>query len=569
MSAKLLFYGIILSTLYFKYMQYAEAQTTDPSEDAPFYDVLFVLGNEIILQSLYDFHIFFLFIFITVSALGAIKSNLIDPLGHLDNWNDGDPCISNWTGVICHNSTLDDEYLHVLELQLLRMNLSGTLSPELGALSRMEILDFMWNNISGSIPTEVGNITSLRLLLLNGNRLSGSLPETIGHLLNLDRIQIDQNFISGEIPRSFANLNKTKHFHMNNNSISGQIPAELAILPNLVHFLLDNNNLTGHLPPEFSRLPNLLILQLDNNNFNGTSIPASYTNMSKLLKLSLRNCSLQGPVPDFSTIPRLGYLDLSWNNLNGTIPTNRLSGNITTIDLSYNHLSGSIPSSFSGLPNLQRLLLENNSLSGSVPSTIWQNINLTGNRSLILDFQFNNLTNISDTLRPPANVTILLHGNPVCNENQLQIGRFCQLQSIPINESSIVALSCNSCPEDYEYNPSARHPCFCAIPLHVEYRLKSPGFSNFQPYYVDFEDYLTNGLVLSIYQLHIDSVVREEGPRFRMQLTLFPDSISIFNISEVLRIRSMFTGWLIPDSDLFGPYELLNFNMGYYGSGIS
>ncbi|KAG6531071.1 hypothetical protein ZIOFF_004841 [Zingiber officinale] len=536
MSAKLLFYGIILSTLYFKYMLYAEAQTTDPSE---------------------------------VSALGAIKSNLIDPLGHLDNWNDGDPCISNWTGVICHNSTLDNEYLHVLELQLLRMNLSGTLSPELGALSRMEILDFMWNNISGSIPTEVGNITSLRLLLLNGNKLSGSLPETIGYLPNLDRIQIDQNFISGEIPRSFANLNKTKHFHMNNNSISGQIPAELAILPNLVHFLLDNNNLTGHLPPEFSRLPNLLILQLDNNNFNGTSIPASYTNMSKLLKLSLRNCSLQGPIPDFSTIPGLGYLDLSWNKLNGTIPTNRLSGNITTIDLSHNHLSGSIPLNFSGLPNLQRLLLENNSLSGSVPSTIWRNINLTGNRSLILDFQFNNLTNISDTLRPPANVTILLHGNPVCNENQLQIGQFCQLQSIPFNESSTVALSCNSCPENYEYNPSADIPCFCAIPFHVEYRLKSPGFSNFQPYYVDFEVYLTNGLVLSINQLHIDSVVREEGPRFRMQLTLFPDRITIFNTSEVLRIRSMFTGWLIPDSDIFGPYELLNFNMGYYGYGIS
>lgn len=85
--------------------------------------MLFVLGNEIILQSLYDFHIFFLFIFITVSALGAIKSNLIDPLGHLDNWNDGDPCISNWTGVICHNSTLDDEYLHVLELYDCRFSL--------------------------------------------------------------------------------------------------------------------------------------------------------------------------------------------------------------------------------------------------------------------------------------------------------------------------------------------------------------------------------------------------------------------------------------------------------------
>ncbi|KAJ0978507.1 hypothetical protein J5N97_013981 [Dioscorea zingiberensis] len=31
----------------------------------------------------------------------------------------------------------------------------------------------------------------------------------------------------------------------------------------------------------------------------------------------------------------------------------------------------------------------------------------------------------------------------------------------------------------------------------------------------------------------------------------------------------MFTGWLIPDSDLFGPYELLNFTLGYYANVIS
>ncbi|KAM4083634.1 hypothetical protein ACJW30_08G073700 [Castanea mollissima] len=92
---------------------------------------------------------------------------------------------------------------------------------------------------------------------------------------------------------------------MNNNSISGQIPPELSRLPMLVHFLLDNNNLSGFLPPQFSELPNLLIIQLDNNNFDGTTIPASYGNMSKLLKLSLGNCSLQGPVPDLSRIPQL------------------------------------------------------------------------------------------------------------------------------------------------------------------------------------------------------------------------------------------------------------------------
>ncbi|KAG8074503.1 hypothetical protein GUJ93_ZPchr0006g43140 [Zizania palustris] len=243
-----------------------------------------------------------------VEALKAIKGSLIDPQGRLKSWNLGDPCMGKWSHVLCHNATANDGYFHVQELQLLQLNLSGTLSPEIGRLSHMQIMDFMWNSINGSIPKEVGNITSLKLLLLNGNQLSGSLPEEIGFLPNLDRIQIDQNNISGPIPKSFAYLNKTKHFHMNNNSLSGQIPPELSRLPSLVHLLLDNNNLSGYLPPELSKLPKLLIIQLDNNNFSGSSIPSSYGNITTLLKLSLRNCSLEGPVPDVSGIPQLGYL---------------------------------------------------------------------------------------------------------------------------------------------------------------------------------------------------------------------------------------------------------------------
>ncbi|XP_072958664.1 probable LRR receptor-like serine/threonine-protein kinase At1g06840 [Typha angustifolia] len=530
----------VLAVLSSYHLQLTRAQITDPSE---------------------------------VSALKAIGSSLVDPLRKLKNWESGDPCMTNWTGVLCYNSTLNDGYLHVQELQLIRMNLSGNLAPELGNLSYMKILDVMWNSINGSIPKEIGKITSLELLLVNGNKLSGSLPEEIGYLPNLNRIQIDQNKISGPIPKSFAFLNKTKHFHMNNNSLSGQIPPELSRLPALLHLLLDNNNLSGYLPSELSKLPNLLILQLDGNNFSGSSIPSSYSNMTKLLKLSLRNCSLQGTVPDLSGIPQLGYLDLSWNQLTGSIPSNKLSNNITTIDLSNNFLNGSIPSNFSGLPKLQRLSLGNNKLNGSVPSNVWQNIEFTGNRSLILDFQNNSLSDLSSSLNPPANVTIMLYGNPVCaNANQLNIVFYCQPESIQlIGGSASSKTSCQACPNDldYEYNPSSPLVCFCAVPLGVGYRLKSPGFTDFRPYYYDFEEYLTDGLTISLYQLRIDSFIWEEGPRLRITFKLFPNNTSLFNSSEVLRIKSMFTGWLIPDSDIFGPYELMNFNLGSYGEEIS
>ncbi|KAH9717029.1 putative LRR receptor-like serine/threonine-protein kinase [Citrus sinensis] len=410
---------------------------------------------------------------IEVSALRSIKKSLVDDYSKLSNWNRGDPCTSNWTGVLCFNTTMDDGYLH------------------------------------------------LRELLLNGNELTGSLPEELGYLPKLDRIQIDQNYISGPLPKSFANLNKTKHFHMNNNSISGQIPPELSRLPSLVHMLLDNNNLTGYLPPELSELPKLLIL-------------------------SLRNCSLQGPMPDLSRIPNLGYLDLSSNQLNGSIPPGRLSLNITT------------------------MFIANNSLSGSIPSSIWQSRTLNATETFILDFQNNNLTNISGSFNIPPNVTVRLRGNPFClNTNAEQ---FCGSHSDDDNEidrSTNSTLDCRaqSCPTDYEYSPTSPIRCFCAAPLLVGYRLKSPGLSYFPAYKNLFEEYMTSGLKLNLYQLDIDSFRWEKGPRLRMDLKFFPvyDNSSgnsyVFNASEVRRIRSMFTGWNIPDSDIFGPYELINFTL--------
>ncbi|OEL32774.1 putative LRR receptor-like serine/threonine-protein kinase [Dichanthelium oligosanthes] len=492
-----------------------------------------------------------------VNALRAIKGRLVDPMNNLKNWNRGDPCTSNWTGVFCHKVN-DDTYLHVTELydheltieeksacilvlekQLFKRNLSGTLAPEVSLLSRLKTLDFMWNDLTGSIPEEIGNITTLKLILLNGNQLSGILPDEIGNLQNLNRLQVDQNQLFGPIPKSFANLRSVKHLHMNNNSLSGSIPSELSRLPLLLHLLVDNNNLSGPLPPEFAEAPALKILCADNNNFSGSSIPTTYSNISTLLKL-----------------------DISWNQLTGSIPTNN--------DFSHNMLNGTIPQNFSGLPNLQILSLEDNKLNGSIPSTIWNDMILTGNRSLVLDFQNNSLNTIPATFDPPPNVTVMLYGNPVCrNTNRAPIIKMCQPtsvnQQLSKNEQGSTFI-CQPCPTDknYEYNPSSPIPCFCAVPLGVGLRLKSPGITDFRPYEDAFEINLTSLLQLFIYQLNIDHYIWEVGPRLNMHMKLFPSNASLFNISEIVRLRHVLAGWEITLSDVFGPYELLNFTLGSY-----
>ncbi|OAY44654.1 probable LRR receptor-like serine/threonine-protein kinase At5g37450 isoform X2 [Manihot esculenta] len=508
-----------------------------------------------------------------VSALQKVRNSLKDSQKNLVNWERKDPCTSNWTGVIC-TPILSDGYLHVQELRLMNMNLSGKLAPELGQFSYMMILNFMWNNISGSIPKEIGNMTSLQLLLLSGNQISGPLPDELGYLPNLTKFQLDINFISGPLPKSFANLPKAKHFHMNNNSISGQIPHELSALPQLIHLLLDNNNLSGYLPPELSEMRNLKIIQLNNNNFSGTRIPDSFANMSKLVKLSLRNCNLEGEIPDLSKIKGLLYLDLSMNQFSGNIPTNKLSSNITTIDLSRNILNGSIPSNFSGLPYLQDLLLDNNSLSGDVPTTIWQNMEFGAADKLTLDFQNNLLSNISGLLNPPANVSIKLQGNPICTRaKELDITQFCGRTSGDVENpegSSNSTFNCEpqSCPTSYffEYVPASPLRCFCAAPLGLEIRLRSPSISDFRPYKRPFEIYLASSLGLDLYQVLIDSFEWQEGPRIKMYVKIYPQynnnvTTNTFNTSELHWIMDMIATFTIPLNDTFGPFDLLGFSL--------
>ncbi|KAJ6365852.1 hypothetical protein OIU76_030601 [Salix suchowensis] len=197
----------------------------------------------------------------------------------------------------------------------------------------------------------------------------------------------------------------------------------------------------------------------------------------------------------------------------------------------------------------------------------------TKSYSLTVDLRNNLLSSISGALNPPDNVTLRLGGNPICdNANIANIIQFCGFEAggdrtTERSTNSTMTCPVQACPVDnfFEYAPTSPLPCFCASPLRIGYRLKSPSFSYFDPYVFSFESYVTSALKLNPYQLSIDSYFWEQGPRLRMHLKIFPPPnnmhSSTFNVSEVLRIRGIFTSWHFPGDDLFGPYELLNFTL--------
>ena len=97
-----------------------------------------------------------------------------------DNWLTDRP-ISGWHGV----EEVDDGG-RVRVLHLVGNNLTGSIPPELGALTHLTSLRIQDNELTGPIPRELGSLINLTNLHLGGNYLTGSIPPELGALTQLD-----------------------------------------------------------------------------------------------------------------------------------------------------------------------------------------------------------------------------------------------------------------------------------------------------------------------------------------------------------------------------------------------
>nr|XP_043633400.1 probable LRR receptor-like serine/threonine-protein kinase At3g47570 [Erigeron canadensis] len=355
-------------------------------------------------------------------ALLAIKSSIIhDPQHVLDSWNTSFH-FCQWQGVTCGH-----RHLRVTRLDLGSRGFAGSVSPHIGNLSFLRVLNLtnntfkgvipsqlgnlfrlqelmfdinsfegkvptslsnctglnvLWlnnNNLVGGIPSFFGNFTSLKSFYANNNYLHGNIPHTLGQLYNLQVISFGFNLLYGASPPSLFNLTSSKVFSISYNEISGSFPKDIGLqLPNLELFEIYGNKFTGNIPFSFSNCSNLLVFHVGKNSFTG-KVNIDFRRMPNLWAVALMENSLGSAEPDemnfidsLVNCSKLERIHLEFNQFTGVLPTSigNLSSQLIALTFQNNFIYGKLPSGIGNLVKLEELRIDSNQLTGIVPSKL-------------------------------------------------------------------------------------------------------------------------------------------------------------------------------------------------------
>ncbi|KAL9409801.1 hypothetical protein AB3S75_048095 [Citrus x aurantiifolia] len=389
-------------------------------------------------------------------ALFAFKQGLVDESGILSSWGRQDEkrdCCG-WRGVYCSNRT---GHVYKLDLHILQVFpspcLKGTISSSLLILQHLTYLDLSGNNFSGSsIPEFIGSLSKLSYLGLSNAEFAGPIPPQLGNLSRLQVLDIGFNsLISGEnlewlshlssliyLDLSFSNLSKFSNWiqvlskldslkalyliscdlpptipssdlYLNsstslevidllgNNLTDSIYPWLFNVSSNLVELInLGSNQLQGSIPEAFGHMPSLNILFLASNQFG--EIPKFLGNMCNLKSLTLSYNTLRGDLSEIiqnlsggCTKTSLEWLFLDSNEITGSLPDFGGFSSLKRLSIANNRLNGTINKSFGQLVKLESLFLHNNSLRGVISEAFLSNLsNLTilylADNSLTLEF---------------------------------------------------------------------------------------------------------------------------------------------------------------------------------------
>ncbi|GMP83172.1 hypothetical protein CsSME_00037191 [Camellia sinensis var. sinensis] len=320
-------------------------------------------------------------------ALLSFKSSIKnDPNNVLSKWTK-ETNFCGWAGVLCSRRRQ-----RVTGLLLGDMGLEGTISPHVGNLFFLQLLDLINNSFYGhlktlylflntierNIPLGLHHCQRLEVISLAGNKFRGRIPKELSSLPSLSELALGQNELIGTIPPSFGNISSLEGFGLEENQIYGNFPTELAQLPNLNLIYLALNYLIGPIPPAIFNESSMVQIDLNGNAFSG-NLPTNNGLFLPNLEVLLDHNQLTGNIPSsLSNSSNLTMLTLAVNLFTGTVPKHL--GNLKHLEVLHlfkNQLTnepGSIELSFltdlTNCTSLVHLLVGGNKLSGTLPNSI-------------------------------------------------------------------------------------------------------------------------------------------------------------------------------------------------------
>lgn len=293
----------------------------------------------------------------------------------ITSWSSSSCC--EWDGVVCGKVSNGSVANRVAMLVLSKKGLKGKISPSLGRLDQLKLLDLSCNHLEGALPAELSNLMQLEVLDLSHNMLSGPVSGMLSSLKVIRALNVSSNSFNGDLLElgGFPNL---AVFNVSNNSFAGKLNSQIWSASNRTEVLdFSMNHFVGNLEGLQNCSSSLRELHLDFNSFSG-HLPDFLYSFSSLQQLSLSENSFSGQLSkDLSKLTSLKYLIIFGNHLVGQLPD--VFGNLTYLEVFVAHsnsFSGPLPLSLALCSKLHVLDVRNNSITGSL------NLNFTGLSSL-------------------------------------------------------------------------------------------------------------------------------------------------------------------------------------------
>ncbi|KAF3438259.1 hypothetical protein FNV43_RR21020 [Rhamnella rubrinervis] len=411
----------------------------------------------------------------------------------------------------CDCTYNDSTLCHIIQLKVYELNVGAPIPEELWTLTYLFDLDLRRNYLTGSLSPSIGNLTRLQYLTIGINALSGEIPKEVGQLTELLSFSVAGNNFSGPLPDEIGNLLKLRQLYLHSSGVSGEIPSTLAKLQNLVTVYASNTELSGRIPDFIGNLSKLNTLRFEGTNLEGP-IPSTISKLTSLLELRINDLSNGSSSLEFvKNLKNLSVLVLKNSNISGSIPSEiGQFSKLSQLDLSFNNLSGQIPDSLFNMSSLSFLFLGNNELTGTLPEE-------KGTTLLNIDLSYNNLVGSFPSWVSEANLQLNLVGNNFTidssSSSSLPSGLECLQRNFPCNRGrglySEFAIKCGG-PQFtssdglvYEMDNATLGPATYFVSSTKRWAVSNVGLftGNTNPQYKTYSTYqFTNTLESELYQ---------------------------------------------------------------------